>query len=158
MTSYNLFTLIKKPCSSAIECIRTSITLSYTSHSYHAVVGYSLSDSSIPTSPPTFIPANFLLLRFSLINRHLLPCTAILTLVDNLLPAQRLLRVLEELDSGEVVLVLLHGRDPGDVVKRHDLETEVFVVADLLDFAEEGGQVGCWDVVDVGEEVCWCKL
>jgi len=73
--------------------------------------------------------------------------------VDDLAPAQLLGRVLDILHSGEVVLVLLHGGDPGHVIERHDLEPEVLVVADLLDLAQEGGQVGRRDAVDVREEV-----
>jgi hypothetical protein len=93
-----------------------------------------------------------------IINSHLLPRASILTLMDNLLPAQRLGVVFEIFNRREVVFVLLHRRDPGYIVKGHNFEAEVLVVADLLDFAEECGKVGCGDVVYVGEEVCWCEL
>jgi hypothetical protein len=70
--------------------------------------------------------------------------------VNDLLPAEGLLGVLQVLDGGEVVLVLLHGGDPGHVVERDDLEAEILVVADFLDFAEEGSKVGGGDIVDMG--------
>jgi hypothetical protein len=101
---------------------------------------------------------HLLLLGLHLINRHLLPRAAVLALVDNLLPAEDFVRVLEVLDGREVVFVLLHCSDPGDVVEGHDLEAEVLVVADLFDFAQEGGQVGRGDVVYVCEEVGGSEL
>jgi hypothetical protein len=56
------------------------------------------------------------------------------------------------------MLILLHGGDPGDVVERHDLEAEVLIVCDFLDFAEERSEIGCGDVVYVGQEVCRSEL
>jgi hypothetical protein len=56
------------------------------------------------------------------------------------------------------MLVFLHGGDPGDVVERHDFEAEVLIVADFLDFTEESGEIGCRNVVYVGQEVCWREL
>jgi hypothetical protein len=70
--------------------------------------------------------------------------------MNNPLPAQRLGIVLDILNRWEIVFILLHGCNPRHVVESHDLEAEVLVVADLLDFAEEGGEIGCGDVVDVG--------
>jgi hypothetical protein len=78
--------------------------------------------------------------------------------MDDLFPAQHLFWIFQVLDSREIVFVLLHSSDPGHVVKGHDFEAEVLVVANLLDFMEEGGKVWCGDVVYVGEEVCWSEL
>jgi hypothetical protein len=78
--------------------------------------------------------------------------------MHDLLPAQLFSRVLHEFNRREVVLVLLQRRNPRDVIKRDDLEPEVLVVADLLDFAEEGCEIGRGDVVDVCQEVCWGEL
>lgn len=78
--------------------------------------------------------------------------------MDDLFPAEWLLCVLDVLDGGKVVLVLLHGSDPRDVVKGNDLQAEVLVVANLLDFAEECIQVWGRDVVYVREEIGWCEL
>ena len=79
--------------------------------------------------------------------------TTSITLVYDLLPTQWRGRVLDVLDGWEVVFILLHGRDPWYVVKGHDLHTEVFIVLDLLNFGEEGRQVGSRDVVHVCDEV-----
>jgi hypothetical protein len=78
--------------------------------------------------------------------------------MNNLLPSKRLLGVLQVLNRREVVLVLLHGSHPRHVVKGDDLEAEVLVVANFLDFTQEGGEIGRRDVVDVGEEVRRCEL
>lgn len=56
------------------------------------------------------------------------------------------------------MLVLLQGCDPGHVVEGYNFKPEVLVVADLLNFVEKGREVGRGDIVDVGQEVCWCEL
>jgi hypothetical protein len=92
-------------------------------------------------------------IRLQLVRPHLFPRTTSITLVYDLLPTQWRGRVLDVLDGWEVVFILLHGRDPWYVVKGHDLHTEVFIVLDLLNFGEEGRQVGSRDVVHVCDEV-----
>lgn len=56
------------------------------------------------------------------------------------------------------MLVLLHCCHPGDVVECHHLESEVFIVADLLHFFKEGVEVGGGDVVNVCDKVGRCEL
>jgi hypothetical protein len=115
-------------------------------------------NSTLSTIPNSLGSTQLLLLRLDLIDSHFLPRAAVFTLMDNPLPAQHLLRIFDILDSREVVFVLLHCSDPGYIVKGHDLEAEVLVVTNLLDFAEEGGEVGCGNVVHVSKEVCWSEL
>jgi hypothetical protein len=106
---------------------------------------YTICYNPTPPSPQTHL----LLLSTRIVYRHFLTRTALLSLVHNLLPAQIFRRVLHKLNRREVVFVLLQRSDPRDVIKGDDLEPEVLVVADLLDFAEEGCEIGRGDVVDV---------
>jgi hypothetical protein len=78
--------------------------------------------------------------------------------MNNLLPPKHLLAIFHILNRREIMFIFLHGGDPRYIIKRHNLEAEVLVVADFFDLREEGGQVGRRDVVYVSEEVCWSEL
>jgi hypothetical protein len=78
--------------------------------------------------------------------------------MNDLLPAENLFRIFQVFNSRKVMLVLLHSGDPRDIVECDDFEAKVLVVANLLYFTKEGGEVGCGNIVNMGQEICWRKL
>jgi len=59
--------------------------------------------------------------------------------------------ILDKLHRREIMLILLHRRHPRHIIERHDLQAEIRVIGDFVDFAQETLDVGGGDRVD-GED------